>query len=124
MAGRELFQINHIERYIKMKIQRARPPTIDEVAEARDNAFLDKLRSTLQAGNFRRQDRLVEVLLEEGFSSTDIVSALLHHVQRGDGAPPPAPPRALPASMNRASNRNIRPSANEPVLPVKPRRGG
>ncbi len=93
VAGRELFQIHHIERYIKMKIQRAVPPTADAVAEARDNAFIDKLRATLQAGDFRRQDRLVEVLLEEGFSSTDIVSALLHQLQRGDAAPPPVAPR-------------------------------
>ena len=55
--------------------------------EARANAVLDKVRATLKSGEFKRQDQLIERLLEEGFSSTDIASALLHHLQGGEGAP-------------------------------------
>src|SRR6266702_3115400 len=72
VAGRELFQIQPTERYTKMKIQRAKPPTLGEVEEARTNVFLDKLRVTLQKGAFERKDHLIERLMEEGFSSTDI----------------------------------------------------
>src|SRR6266481_1093810 len=93
VAGRELFQIQHIERYTRMKIQRAKPPTLDEVEEARANVFLDKLRVTLQKGEFERQDQLIERLLEEGFSSTDIASALLQLLQAGEGTPTPKPVR-------------------------------
>ena len=85
VAGREVFQIYNIERYTKTKIQRAKPPTVGEVEEARASAILDKLRATLQSGEFKRQDHLIERLLEEGFTSTDIASALLHHLQSGDG---------------------------------------
>jgi len=65
---------------------------VDEVEEARTNVFLDKLRITLKSGEFKRQDHLLELLLEEGFSSTDVASALLHHLQ-GDAAPAAKPPR-------------------------------
>jgi ATP-dependent RNA helicase DeaD len=86
-SGREVFQIRNIERYINMRIQRGRLPTADEVEEARALVFLDKLRVTLKDGKFKRHDHLVERLLEEGFSSTDIASALIHHLQGGDATP-------------------------------------
>ena len=86
-SGREVFQIRNIERYVNTRIHRATAPTVDEVEEARANVVLDKVRATLKSGEFKRQDQLVERLLEEGFSSTDIASALLHHLQGGEGAP-------------------------------------
>ncbi len=93
VAGRELFQIYHIERYTKVKMHHGRPPTEGEVEEARALVFLDKLRATLQSGEFKRQDHLIERLLEEGFTSTDIVSALLHQLQSGETAPTAKAPR-------------------------------
>ena len=92
-SGRELFQIRNIERYTNMRIQRAKIPTVDEVHEVRASLFLDKLRATLTSGEYKKQDHLVERLLEEGFNSTDIASALIHHLQGGDATPAkPAPP--------------------------------
>lgn len=91
VAGRELFQIQQIERFTRTRIHRGRVPTAAEVEQARATAFLDKVRTTLQSGEYEKQDRLVETLLEEGFTSTDIVSALIHHLQTADGA---AAPRA------------------------------
>jgi ATP-dependent RNA helicase DeaD len=88
VAGRELFQIQQIERYMKARIHRAKIPTADEVEQARATVFLGKLRATLVGGEFKRQDHLIEVLLEEGFNSTDIASALIHQLQSGEGAPP------------------------------------
>src|SRR5436190_7306553 len=86
VAGRELFQIQQIERFTKTRVHRAKIPTADEVADARANVFLGKLRATLQSGDFKRQDHVVERLLEEGFSSTDIASALIHLLQTSEGA--------------------------------------
>ncbi|HEY0455208.1 MAG TPA: DEAD/DEAH box helicase, partial [Verrucomicrobiae bacterium] len=87
VAGRELFQVGHIERFTKTRIQRAKIPTEGEVEEARASATLERLRATLQSGEFQRQDHLVERLLEEGFASTDIASALLHLWQAAEGVP-------------------------------------
>jgi ATP-dependent RNA helicase DeaD len=86
-SGREVFQIRAIERYVNTRIHRATAPTVDEVEAARANVVLDRVRATLKSGAYRRQDKLIECLLEEGFSSTDIASALLHHLQGGEGAP-------------------------------------
>jgi ATP-dependent RNA helicase DeaD len=96
VAGRELFQIYHIERYIRVKMQRGKAPTAGEVEEARAGVFLDQLRATLRGGEFKRQDHLIERLLEEGFTSTDIASALLHHLQKGPAAPAAADARPQP----------------------------
>ena len=48
---------------------------------------------TLQSGEFKRQEHLVERLLEEGFSSTDIASALIHQLQSGEAKPASRSPR-------------------------------
>jgi ATP-dependent RNA helicase DeaD len=93
VAGREMFQIYNIERYARTKIQRGKPPTVEEVADAKTNVFLDKIRATLQDSEFEREDHLLERLLEEGFSCTDIASALLHHLRAGDGTSAAKPPR-------------------------------
>jgi ATP-dependent RNA helicase DeaD len=92
VSGRELFQIRNIERYANTRIHRARIPTEAEVVEARENVFTDKLRAILKSGEFKRQDQLVERLLEEGFTSTDIASACLAQLQSGEAAPA-HPPR-------------------------------
>jgi ATP-dependent RNA helicase DeaD len=92
-SGREVFQIRAIERYVGTRIHRGTPPTANQVEEARANVVLDKVRATLKSGEFKRQDQLVERLLEEGFSSTDIASALLHHLQGGEGTPATKAPR-------------------------------
>jgi ATP-dependent RNA helicase DeaD len=98
VSGRELFQIRNIERYANTRIQRARIPSEAEVVEARENVFIDKLRITLKSGEFKRQDQLIERLLEEGFTSTDIASACLAQLQSGEAAPAPAP---RPAEFDR-----------------------
>ena len=107
VAGRELFQVQHIERFTKTKIQRARIPTPNEVEEARANVFVDKLRALLQSGEYPRQDQLIERILEEGFSSTDIASALIHLLQSGQEAP------ARPAREEEYSRPEPRPYREE-----------
>src|SRR5215471_17064956 len=112
VAGREMFQIHNIERFTKVRIQRGKPPTAGQVEEARAVVFLDKLRATLNRGEFRKQDPLLEVLLEEGFSSTDIASALIHQLQENDMAPVPKKPM-IPREPGRE------PRAEAPVQKVK-----
>ncbi|MGZ5568593.1 MAG: DEAD/DEAH box helicase, partial [Limisphaerales bacterium] len=92
VGGRELFQIQNIERFTKVRIHRSQVPTAQAVEEARANVFIEELRNILKSGEFKKQDHLVERLLEEGFTSTDIASALIHQLQSGGAAPAkPAP---------------------------------
>jgi ATP-dependent RNA helicase DeaD len=91
VSGRELFQIRNIERYTNTRITRAKIPTAAEVEEARDNVFLEGLRTALKAGEFQKQEPLLGRLLEEGFSSTDIAAACLAQLQSRDaGSTKPA----------------------------------
>ncbi|HTD65300.1 MAG TPA: DEAD/DEAH box helicase [Candidatus Limnocylindria bacterium] len=114
VAGRELFQIQQIERFTKTRVHRAKVPTPGEVEEARTNVFLDKLRATLTSGEYTKQDHLVERLLEEGFTSTDIVSALMHLLQKGEQAKP----AAATAPQHREEN------YDRPERPERPERSG
>lgn len=90
VSGRELFQIRNIERYTNTRIQRARVPTEAEVSDAKESAFIGKLRALLQSGDFKKQEHLIERLLEEGFTSTDIASACIAQLQSGEAAVKPA----------------------------------
>jgi len=88
VAGRELFQMPQhraLHEYARFSAG-ACPPPLKWMRRVR-NVFIDKLRATLQGGEFKKQDALIERLLEEGHTSTDIVSALLHHLQAGEAAP-------------------------------------
>lgn len=86
---RELFQIRNIERFTNVRIQRGKIPTVDEVTEARENVFLEKIRAVIASGDFKKQEHLVERLLEDGTtSSTDVASALIHLLQSGEQAKP------------------------------------
>jgi ATP-dependent RNA helicase DeaD len=117
VPGRELFQIRNIERFTNVRIQRGRIPTEHEVEAARENVFLDKLRSLLTSGEFQKQDRLVERLTEEGFTANDIVSALIHQLQSGEGTGKSAPKTEEydrpPQREERPSFRDERPARYE-----------
>ncbi len=119
-SGRELFQIRNIERYTNMRIQRAKIPTAEEVHEARESFFLDKLRATLAAGQYKRQDHIIERLLEEGFNSTDIASALIHHLQTDEAAAVRNVPRE-PATPPRPPTPAARPRREPQSYEASPR---
>jgi ATP-dependent RNA helicase DeaD len=116
VPSRELFQIRNIERFTNVRIERGRIPTEHEVEAARENVFLDKLRSLLTNGEFPKQDRLVERLTEEGFTANDIVSALIHQLQSGEGAGKSAPKTEdydRPPQREENFDRRDRPSSRE-----------
>jgi ATP-dependent RNA helicase DeaD len=85
VSGRELYKLQNMVRFGQLKIRRERVPSLDQVEEARENVFFEKLRATLDAGTYRKQDRMIDRLLEQGYPSTDIAAALIHLLQ-GQGA--------------------------------------
>ncbi len=80
MSGREVFLVRDIERLTRQRLRRGTVPTIGEIEDAKQNQCLRDVRETLKAGDFRHYDHLLEVLLEEGFDSLDVASALIHHL--------------------------------------------
>ena len=89
VAGREIYRLQNIQRFTKARIQRVRVPSLDEVEERRTEALFERLRETLEAGNYRRQDAALDRMLEAGHSPTDIASALVHLLSAGDGGGKP-----------------------------------
>lgn len=88
VSNREIYKLQAMIRHGRLKISRGHIPSIDEIEEAREDQFFEKLRTTLETGEFRRQDRLIDRLLEQGFASTDISAALIHMMHGGDKEPP------------------------------------
>ncbi len=86
VSGRELYKLQSMVRFAKLRIRREIVPSLDQVEEARANVFFDKLRTTLDAGEFKKHDGVIGRLLEQGYQSTDICSALIHLLQGGAAA--------------------------------------
>jgi len=86
IAGREIYKLQSIERYTRMKIPRQQVPSLEEVEEKRTNVFFEKIRTALQKGEFQKETRIVDRLLEQGFSSTDIACALVHELRKQEAS--------------------------------------
>jgi ATP-dependent RNA helicase DeaD len=88
VAGRELYKMQNMVHYGRLKIRRERVPSMDEVEEAKGNVFFEKLCATLVEKKFKSHDQMVERLIEQGYTSTDIASALIHLLQGAVNEPP------------------------------------
>jgi len=86
IAGREIYKLQSIERYTRMKIPRQQVPSLEEVEEKRTNVFFEKIRTALQKSEFQKEARIVDRLLEQGFSSTDIACALVHELRKEEAS--------------------------------------
>jgi len=128
MSGREVFLVRDIERLTRQRLRRGQIPTIGEIEDAKQNQCLRDVRETLAAGDFRHYDHLLEVLLEEGFDSLDVASALIHHLfgkakaaqNGGKGDSDEAPDRERAPRPN--EDRPARPARKAPGTPAAPAR--
>jgi ATP-dependent RNA helicase DeaD len=103
--------------YGRLKIRRERVPSMDEVEEARGNVFFEKLRATLEEKNFQSHDQMVQRLIEQGYTSTDIASALIHLLQGAGGE---APAKGAGTKAERIAA-NEAPKASRAPVPPPPR---
>ncbi len=132
VSGREIYKLQAIERFTRSRIRRGTVPTMDEVEQKRAGGVLDKVRERLTTGRFKPQDAMVEQLLEEGHSSTDIASALFHELLTASGFEPdlrgqpmtqtkPAPKPVVVARQERAAAEFVREDEIVPeAKPAKP----
>lgn len=114
VAGRELYGLQNMIRYGKLKIRRENVPSLDQVEEARENVFFEKVRAVLNAGKYIKQDRFLDRLMEQGHTSTDVVSALLHMMHGGE-KPEEAPVAKTPKTQSAAA------AAPRPALAAAPK---
>jgi ATP-dependent RNA helicase DeaD len=85
VSGRDIYKLQHIERYTRTKILRGKIPTAGEVEERRAEAMVQKVREVLDRGNLSMG--LTDRLLSEGYNSTDIAAALFELLAGPDTAP-------------------------------------
>jgi ATP-dependent RNA helicase DeaD len=120
VAGREIYKLQSIERFTRTKIPRQQIPSLEQVEQKRTNLFFERIRKSLQKGEFREETRIVDRLLEQGFTSTDIACALVRElrkeeVRRGDKA----------ETVEGATDRDALPSENgKRFTKSNPRKGG
>ncbi len=136
VSGQEIYKLQSMVRWARLDIRRERIPSLDEVDEARANVFFEKIRATLEAKQFKPHDRMIDRLLDQGYASTDICSALIHLLQGGTGAPASVPGKAsapVPGKTPPAAGQSPAPAlplARTAPLPTapdarpKPRYGG
>ncbi|HJJ31801.1 MAG TPA: DbpA RNA binding domain-containing protein, partial [Methanocorpusculum sp.] len=85
VAPREIYKLRDIQRYAKIKIAKTPIPTLSDVAEVKQQSFLEKVREvmTSDAEDLERYLPLVEQLLEsepesgEEVTSIEVAAALL-----------------------------------------------
>jgi ATP-dependent RNA helicase DeaD len=112
VSGRDIYKLQFIERFTKTKIKRGTLPTAGEVEERRIEGLLERIREVLNRGNL--SSRVTDRLLEEGFNSTDIASAVIEMLAGPEVAPEkekPAPSKPTVRSESDLPMGNIRPPA-------------
>ncbi|NBT14047.1 MAG: DEAD/DEAH box helicase [Planctomycetia bacterium] len=97
VSGAGIYKLQSIERFTKSKIRREQVPSAEAVESRRSDALYEKLLGTLAVGEFPQRAPLVERLLEQGYTPTEVAAAILHHF-----APPPA--AREPAAVSRDSS--------------------
>ena len=119
VSGRDIYKLPFIERFTRTRILRGKMPTMGEVEEKRTDVLIEKVRNVLRENAFAVQMPLVDRLLEEGYSSTDIAAALFVMATGGGSDSDAAPAsKTAPVEVKPA----LRPTMTPPVVaPVNPR---
>lgn len=114
VSGRDIYKLPFIERFTRTRILRGKMPTMGEVEDKRTDVLIEKVRNVLRENAFAVQMPLVDRLLEEGFSSTDIAAALFVMATGGSGKSdaPPAVKGAPPEIVKPAPRPTMTPPVN------------
>jgi ATP-dependent RNA helicase DeaD len=102
VSGQEIYKLQSMVRWAKLDVRRERIPSLDEVEEARASVFFEKIRSTLEEKKFKPHDRMIDRLLDQGYASTDICSALIHLLQSGGTGGSSSVPEKAPSPTKSA----------------------
>ncbi|MBM3968586.1 MAG: DEAD/DEAH box helicase [Planctomycetes bacterium] len=113
VTGREFGRLQQVLRFTKAKIERISVPRLEDLEEKHANRMVESLRTTIQEGKFKRQDKLLEELIESGHAPGEIVSALIHLLAGESGRSPerireddPRPVRGTPRDSARRGSRD------------------
>lgn len=77
VAGREIYLLQRIQRFINARITRAKVPSQEELEATRVDQRFEKLKATLESSGYASHEHTIQRLLDAGFTATEISSALL-----------------------------------------------
>nr|WP_066229480.1 DEAD/DEAH box helicase [Geobacillus jurassicus] len=110
VTPREIGQLHHIERTTKRKMERMKPPTLDEALEGQQRIAIEKLLNVVETENLSFYRRAAEELLEEHDSVT-IVAACLKMLTREPDTTPVKLTEEPPLAVKREKKRGGRPDS-------------
>jgi len=77
VAGREIYLMQRIQRFINVRVERARVPSQEELEATRVDKTFDKVKAVLEAASYANHEHSIQRLLDAGFTATEIASALM-----------------------------------------------
>ncbi len=83
--GREIYRLQTIERFIRQKIDRRKIPSQEQVEGKRADLLFDTVKERLEGGDFKSYEELVQRLLDQDHSATDIAGALFTLLKEAQG---------------------------------------
>ncbi|WP_449538585.1 DEAD/DEAH box helicase [Ferdinandcohnia sp. Marseille-Q9671] len=112
VTPREIGQLKNVENTTKRKMDKMKPPTLDEALEGQQKMTMEKIVSTIEANNLSYYTRIAEELLEEHDSVSVVAAAIKLMTKEPDATPvkltEEAPVRSKSSRDNRGGDRGGR----------------
>lgn len=77
VAGREIYLMQRIQRFINIRVERAKVPSQEELEATRVDKTFEKVKGVLEGASYANHEHSIQRLLDIGFSPTEIASALM-----------------------------------------------
>jgi len=82
--GKDIYRLQALERFIRTPLKRTPIPTAEAVEGERADRVYQRVRERLEEGNFLGSEALIDRLLDQGHTPTDIASALFVLLREAD----------------------------------------
>ncbi|WP_250886825.1 DEAD/DEAH box helicase [Bacillus sp. SM2101] len=87
VTSREMSHLKNVEHTTKRKMERMKPPTLDEALEGQQHLVIDKIVETVEKGNVSFYKRAAEELLEDHDSVSVVAAAIKLMTKEPDQTP-------------------------------------
>ncbi|MDR7871110.1 MAG: DEAD/DEAH box helicase [Tissierellaceae bacterium] len=77
IVGRDRYKLKDIQRYTNTQIARKDLPTLKDIQNLSSTNALEKIKEEINKEELGQYSKMVDILIEEGFTSFDIAAALL-----------------------------------------------
>jgi ATP-dependent RNA helicase DeaD len=85
VAGREIYLMQRIQRFINIRVERAKVPSQEEVEATRVDQAFEKVKAVLESGEYTSHEHSIQRLLDLGHTATEIASALMDLLMKDQG---------------------------------------